>query len=253
MKSRYFRNLLNPVTEGLKRRLGPWRYRQHASDGVIDIDWNKIPYNRIAVVNMLCSMFETPAYLEIGCDNNRLFDAVFAARKVGVDPAKGGTLRMTSDKFFVENTETFDVIFIDGLHDYHQVHRDIENAIKSLNPGGWIALHDMLPRNWLEEHTPIINLKWSGDVWKTAFELASAERLDFALLQIDCGVGVVRPCAGAKLPDMRDKLAGKRFDYLFRHLSELPIIDWDKGRAWIEAICRQERTGRFRAGDGPGR
>ena len=37
-------------------------------------------------------------------------------KKIGVDPVSGGNLRMTSDHFFKENKEKFDLIFIDGLH-----------------------------------------------------------------------------------------------------------------------------------------
>ena len=55
-------------------------------------------------------------YLEIGCADNDLFDAVMAGRKVGVDPLRGGTHRLTSDAFFAGyDGEPFDVVFIDGL------------------------------------------------------------------------------------------------------------------------------------------
>jgi hypothetical protein len=32
---------------------------------------------------------------------------------VGVDPEQGGSARMTSDEFFAENTDKFDLVFID--------------------------------------------------------------------------------------------------------------------------------------------
>ena len=53
---------------------------------------------------------------------------------------------MTSDEFFELNNEKFDFVFVDGL-EHDQVRRDVENALRCLNPGGYIALHDMLPRN----------------------------------------------------------------------------------------------------------
>ena len=61
------------------------------------------------------------SYLEIGCFNNELFGYINCKKKVGVDPYSGGTIRKTSDDFFLENKEVFDCIFIDGLHVYHQV------------------------------------------------------------------------------------------------------------------------------------
>ena len=61
-----------------------------------------------------------------------------------------------SDDFFKTSKDKFDVIFIDGLHTYDQVRRDVINSIKHLKEGGYIALHDMLPRNWKEQHIPII-------------------------------------------------------------------------------------------------
>ena len=76
-------------------------------------------------------------YLEIGCANNDLFDAVMAGRKVGVDPLRGGTHRLTSDVFFAGcGGEPFDVVFIDGLHLYDQVRRDLDGALGVLKPGG---------------------------------------------------------------------------------------------------------------------
>jgi hypothetical protein len=33
-----------------------------------------------------------------------------------------------------------------------------------LKPGGFIALHDMLPMNWKLEHMPRLSLGWTGDV-----------------------------------------------------------------------------------------
>jgi predicted O-methyltransferase YrrM len=62
---------------------------------------------------------------------------------IGVDPNQGVTLRMTSDEFFAANQFTFDIVFIDGLHD--QVAKDIENSLRVLNPGGIIVMHDCNP------------------------------------------------------------------------------------------------------------
>ena len=52
---------------------------------------------------------------------------------------------MTSDEFFSQNKETFDLIFIDGLHIHEQVLKDIDNSLNVLNENGVILLHDCLP------------------------------------------------------------------------------------------------------------
>ena len=93
------------------------QYSANAHPMQFDWDWKQVNYNRIALVNLLISLSgDNPDYLEIGCADNELFDSVIAASKTGVDPASGGTHRETSDSFFASNTKTFDVVFIDGLH-----------------------------------------------------------------------------------------------------------------------------------------
>jgi len=52
--------------------------------------------------------------------------------KIGVDPERGGNIRMTSDHFFKVNKSKFDVIFIVGLHTFEQARRDVLNSIKVL-------------------------------------------------------------------------------------------------------------------------
>lgn len=221
------------IGEALRRR----RHRGAYSPDVIDIDWAKLPYNRIAVVNLLLAAAGGGDYLEIGCDADLLFKAVMAARKIGVDPRQGGTDRQTSDAWFEENPGArFDVVFIDGLHTYTQVHRDLANALKAGRPGGFVALHDMLPRDWIEEHTPMISSsRWTGDGWKCAFELMATPGVDFRLFALDHGVGVVRVLEEQPaLADLGEDLANERFAYFHRRYGELPVVDFETGRDWVE-------------------
>jgi hypothetical protein len=215
------------------------RFRQNQTDGVFDYDWSAVRHNRISIVNLLLADRPGGRYLEIGCAGDTLFDAVMAAEKVGVDPVRGGTHRMTSDAFFAAwDGPPFDVIFIDGLHLYPQVRRDMVNALAWLAPGGWIALHDMLPRDWLEEHVPQIRTSgWTGDGWKVGFELAAAPQIDFRLIAVDYGVAVAHPTAAhAALPDLGATLADKRFKYLHEHFARLPVVEYEDGRAWIDSL-----------------
>ncbi len=227
------RNLNSILREGALIR----RFKASRSDQVLDFDWSAINYNRSSIVNLLMSLDENENYLEIGCASNLLFDTVAAKRKVGVDPAQGGTHRMTSDAFFAGNTERFDVVFIDGLHVYDQVRRDVVNALAAVRKGGWIALHDMMPRDWIEEHVPQISTsRWTGDGWKVAFELIASPDVDFRLVTVDHGVGVLRVLAdNARLADLQEELTPKRFAYFHENFHRLPSVDWQEARAWIES------------------
>ena len=51
---------------------------------------------------------------------------------------------MTSDIFFKNNEDKFDIIFLDGLHTYEQTIKDINNAIQSIEDDGVILVHDCL-------------------------------------------------------------------------------------------------------------
>ena len=65
-------------------------------------DWSIYP-SRIEIIQKIILKQNYKNYLEIGCDNNENFSQISIENKVGVDPLKGGTLRMTSDEFFKEN------------------------------------------------------------------------------------------------------------------------------------------------------
>jgi hypothetical protein len=232
---RVCRYLLEPIGSPLKYKWNLIKYANHSFGKGFDWDWRWINYNRIAAVNLLLSKKSNPVYLEIGCASNDLFDSVLAPKKVGVDPSAGGTIRATSDEFFATNQSLFDVIFIDGLHTYQQVRRDVVNSLRCVKDGGWIAIHDMLPRNWIEHHVPIISRgDWCGDVWKVAFELAQTEGIDFKILKIDHGVGVLRPLAtNVILNDLTRELRDQEFSYFYENIDRLPIVEWQEARHWL--------------------
>jgi predicted O-methyltransferase YrrM len=50
---------------------------------------------------------------------------------------------MSTDKFFDQNKNIFDCIFIDADHSYEGVYRDYQNAMKVIEPNGIIILHDI--------------------------------------------------------------------------------------------------------------
>ena len=210
------------------------KYKKNSDQRTLNIDWKSKNFNRIALVNFLLRNFQNPEYLEIGCASNELFDSIPFTKKVGVDPIEGGNIRKTSDDFFKENKKLFDVVFIDGLHTYEQVRKDIINSINSINGNGWVALHDMLPRNWKEQHIPMLRGPWTGDVWKVAFEIMQSKGLDFKIVSIDYGVGIIKVNNNkAILKDFRKELKDVKVNYYFDNFKKLPIVDWNEAIDWI--------------------
>ena len=52
--------------------------------------------------------------------------------------------KMTSNKFFLNNSKKYDLIFVDGDHSSAQVKIDINNSWKVLNKGGYLILDDYM-------------------------------------------------------------------------------------------------------------
>ena len=117
-------------------------------------------------------------YLEIGCDKNQLFSKVNINNKIGVDPVSGGNVRKTSDDFFKENKSSFDIVFIDGLHTYEQVKRDILNSVNFLLDEGIILVHDCMPDSLGKQAVPRYKMQWNGNVWKAIVDLRQQENLE---------------------------------------------------------------------------
>jgi len=131
------------------------------------------------------------SYLEIGCFDDELFNHINCQFKIGVDPVSGGTIRKTSDQFFKDNNYNFDCIFIDGLHEYNQVKKDIMNSLNFLNQEGIILIHDCLPNNFYAQATPRCQYEWNGDVWKAIVEFRTRKEIDVYTCYADYGIGVI--------------------------------------------------------------
>jgi hypothetical protein len=130
-------------------------------------------------------------YLEIGCDKDQIFSNILIDFKIGVDPIQGGNVRKTSDDFFKNNLDKFDIIFIDGLHEYEQVNKDINNSLKALNDGGIILLHDCMPKSYFHQAVPRSRMSWNGDVWKNIVEARANPEIDTYTCFADEGIGII--------------------------------------------------------------
>lgn len=157
---------------------------------------------RHEVIQSILDLFPAPSYLEIGVDQGATFHLVRAARKVAVDvrfafdwqgaardPANRSCryVETSSDEFFEarRDDKRYDVVFIDGLHSYEQVLRDLLNSWSVLAPGGVIVVDDILPSTyaaslpsldrsrefWTATNNP--DGSWMGDVYKLGFFVES--------------------------------------------------------------------------------
>ena len=158
----------------------------------IRYDWSKYPA-RFEIIQKIIEFKKYKSYLEIGCDRNQSFSNIDIEKRVGVDPIEGGTHKMTSDEFFLNNNDKFDIIFIDGLHEYTQVMKDIKNSLNCLTENGTILLHDCLPRTIWNQIYPRINSDWNGDVWKAIVECRTYESIDTYTCIADRGIGIILP------------------------------------------------------------
>jgi hypothetical protein len=127
-------------------------------------------------------------FLELGLANgvNHMFMRNFIPNCVGVDMSKGfeGDIprfyQMTTDEFFKQNTEKFDIIFIDACHKFDQVKIDFENSLKCLEDRGIIIFHDTDP---FDAH--MLDDSFSSDSYKIAnYVRKEHPELDFITLPV---------------------------------------------------------------------
>ena len=156
----------------------------------LNYDWNKT-LNRFDIINKLIKNKKFKTYLEIGCQSDVNFSKIQIENKVGVDPQSGGTHRMTSDEFFSQNKNMYDLIFIDGLHIHEQVLKDIDNSLHFLNENGIILLHDCLPAKIWHQTIPQTHSSWNGDVWKSIVQSRTREDIDTYTIKADQGLGLI--------------------------------------------------------------
>lgn len=156
---------------------------------------------RFDIINKYISKYNLNSYLEIGV-RNRLdnFDKIDCSNKLCVDPdirAKADLI-MTSDEFFKTKNDMFDIVFIDGLHEAHQVFKDIRNSLNHLNKNGIIVCHDCNPQSavsacdyedWYknEESRRI----WNGDCWKGFVKYRFESDYNCFVIDEDCGCGII--------------------------------------------------------------
>ena len=191
-----------------------------------DYDWHK-KSSRFDIINKIIKKKKFESYLEIGCQSDVNFSKIIIKNKIGVDPQSGGTHRMTSDDFFKQNKSIFDLIFIDGLHVYEQVLKDIENSLKVLNDNGVILIHDCLPAKIWHQTIPQTHSSWNGDVWKSIVKSRTRIDIDTYTIEADQGLGLILKRKNKDLlVDKIENFKNLKFrDYYIHHKKFMRIVD----------------------------
>ena len=161
-------------------------------------EWQLYRYD---IINRLIKKYNYKKYLEIGIHIGTTFECIDIQFKEGVDPNSPYAdvkYRMTSDEFFKDVAPTldykYDIIFIDGLHEFPQVNKDVENSLKYLSENGTIVMHDCNPTEEVAQIVPQVFFKyWNGDVWKTILKLRIENpNLTIDVVDTDCGCGILQ-------------------------------------------------------------
>lgn len=151
---------------------------------------------RSDIINRLINKHGYKKYLEIGVNTPAQpgynWDNVMCDVKHGVDPNVETTFKMTSDEFFAQNKNTYDIVFIDGLHIYEQVVRDIENSLRILNDRGSIVVHDCNPVDEVHQRPIRASDIWNGDVWKAIVQMRLRDDIVITTLDTDEGCAIIK-------------------------------------------------------------
>ena len=189
-------------------------------------------YFRWDLIDYLIQKNSFENYLEIGCDDDQLFSKISISDKIGVDPNYGGNLRKTSDQFFHENKLTFDCIFIDGLHTYKQVKKDILNSIKFLNNNGFILVHDCLPSTLSSQAVPRYKMLWHGDVWKAIVDFRRDNSIEIFTCLIDWGIAIIQKKENSDILKIDKKISKLKFkDFYLNHKRYMRPISYEEFKA----------------------
>ena len=153
---------------------------------------------RTEIINGLITKYKYKSYLEIGVNTPAQpgfnWIGVKAELKHGVDPNVDTTYKMTSDDFFEKHiNQKYDIVFVDGLHIFEQVYKDIINSLKNLNENGIIVIHDCNPITEITQRRERASDAWHGDVWKAIVKLRiENEDLDICTVDTDEGCAIIK-------------------------------------------------------------
>ena len=193
------------------------------------IDFKFDDVYRWDLIDYLNNKYSFSSYLEIGCNDDELFSRIKIKNKIGIDPVIGGNMKITSDDFFLQNNLKFDCVFIDGLHIYDQVKRDILNSSKFLNENGFILVHDCLPKSLSSQAVPRYKLTWNGDVWKAIVDLRRDPNLEIFTCLADEGISIIQNKKNSNTLKLDKKISDLKFkEFYYNHKEYMRPISFDQ-------------------------
>ena len=166
--------------------------QQKESSNLENYNQSMVLKRRSDRLNQLATINKSSNYLEIGVSKGITFNAVNIKNKVAVDPKfkfktqKYATenivfLEITSDEFFKNHAkgfESFDLIYLDGLHTFEQTFRDFCASVSLAHSQTIWLIDDTCPGSYaqaqsslqnctkLRQFSPEKNGNWMGDVFK---------------------------------------------------------------------------------------
>ncbi len=87
----------------------------------------------------------------------------------------------------------YDVILVDGWHEYDNAFNDLTSALSLLRPGGTVVVHDCMPPD-AEHATPKYHPgPWCGVSYEAFLDVVLAtDRLSYLTVDTDYGCGIIR-------------------------------------------------------------
>ena len=168
------------------------------------------------LINDLISDLNYKSYLELGVSIGESWKLISCENKIGVDNNINvanefdGVIHATTDDYFLNNKDKFDLIYIDALHEKNQVYKDFKNSFNILNDSGVIIFHDVNPFDISQTH-----FNSSGDVFELWIELAKTYKVYIIKNEYDGdSVGIFIKSENSKFIDIEVK------DYTYQFFSE---------------------------------
>lgn len=168
------------------------------------------------LINDLISDLNYKSYLELGVSIGESWKLISCENKIGVDNNINvanefdGVIHATTDDYFLNNKDKFDLIYIDALHEKNQVYKDFKNSFNVLNDSGLIIFHDVNPFDISQTH-----FNSSGDVFELWIELAKTYKVYIIKNEYDGdSVGIFIKSKNSKFIDIEVK------DYTYQFFSE---------------------------------
>lgn len=86
----------------------------------------------------------------------------------------------------------FDIILVDGFHEYELAYRDLGAAFDLIDDGGMLVVHDCLPPNATTAAPRFVPGAWCGTTYKAYLDFVHGRRLRHFTVDADYGCGIIR-------------------------------------------------------------